>query len=179
MIFTGHILIGCPSSGKSTVAHEIQQNDQNCWIISTDQIRQKLYGNAAIQGNWLEIEKEIFRQIEQYLGAGHSIIYDATNAKPSWRRDFLEKATQFDNINWIGWYLKTPLEVCLKWNRQRSRQVPSDIIKKFYENLQEFPPTPTEGLTTIYEIPYHNNNLDLSVISQKNQYFTPENHHQI
>jgi predicted kinase len=84
-------LIGCPSSGKSTLTHQLINQIPNYRIISTDQIRQKLFGDESIQGNWQLIEAEIFTQIQQNLTAGNSIIYDATNAKRAWRMALLQK----------------------------------------------------------------------------------------
>ncbi|MBW4428061.1 MAG: ATP-binding protein [Nostoc desertorum CM1-VF14] len=50
-----HYLIGPPGSGKSTLAAQMSQLIPNSRIISTDQIRGKLYGNEEIQGDWAEI----------------------------------------------------------------------------------------------------------------------------
>lgn len=166
MTLTCHILMGCPSSGKSTVANQIKENNPNYQIVATDQIREQLYGNKTIQGNWIEIENEVLKQIAHYLNAGKPIIYDATNAKRIWRIELLQKLAVFKNTCWIGWYLKTPLRVCQDWNTQRSRQVPSDIIEQMYNDLERCPPLVEEGFTMIYEIPFKNNTLNLSVISQ-------------
>lgn len=162
-----HILIGCPSSGKSTVADKIKQNNPNYRIVSSDQIREQLYGDATIQGNWPEIETEIFKQINQHLNDGYPIIYDATNAKQVWRVELLQKLSQFNSIDWVGWYLKTPLAICLNWNDKRIRKVPPEIIQQMYEELQAFPPTISEGFTVVYEIPYQKNNLNLEIIDIK------------
>ncbi|MDR9404229.1 MAG: AAA family ATPase, partial [Halothece sp. Uz-M2-17] len=42
-----HILIGCPSSGKSTLAASIQKANPNYQIVSTDAIRADLFGDAT------------------------------------------------------------------------------------------------------------------------------------
>ncbi len=161
------ILIGCPSSGKSTIANQLLKKYSNYQLISTDQIRQQLFGNESIQGNWQIIEAEIFTQIQKHLTAGHSIIYDATNAKRSWRMALLQKLKTIDNLDIIGLHLQTPLEICKQWNQQRQRQVPESIIENYYQALKQFPPIPAEGFTAIYEIPYQNGNLDLTSLNEK------------
>ena len=157
-----HILIGCPSSGKSTFAKYIINQDSNCQIISTDKIREKLFGDENIQGNWKLIEVEIFKQIDSYIQAGKPIIYDATNAKRWWRISLLTKLAKYENIKWIGWYLKTPLKVCLEWNKQRSRQVPDEVIINLYQSLRNFPPLPAEGFFAVYDIPFRDGKLEVN-----------------
>jgi predicted kinase len=138
-------LIGCPSSGKSTLANQLIKQIPNYRIISTDQIRQKLFGDESIQGNWQLIETEIFAQIQQQLTAGNSIIYDATNAKRPWRIALLQKLKSIDNLDIIGLHLQTLLEICKQWNKQRQREVPEPIIESYYQALKQFPPIPAEG----------------------------------
>jgi predicted kinase len=99
-----HILIGCPSSGKSTIAKYIINQDSNYLIISTDKMREQLFGDDNIQGDWQLIEREVFRQIDSYIQAEKPIIYDATNAKRPWRISLLQKLAKYENVNWIGWY---------------------------------------------------------------------------
>ncbi|MEB3122346.1 MAG: ATP-binding protein [Snowella sp.] len=160
-------LIGCPSSGKSTLAYQLINQTPNYRIISTDQIRQKLFGDESIQGNWQLIEAEIFTQIQQNLTAGNSIIYDATNAKRAWRMALLQKLKSINNLDIIGLHLQTPLEICKQWNKQRQRQVPESIIESYYQALKQFPPIPAEGFTAIYDIPFQNGNLDLTSFTEK------------
>ncbi|MFH7241224.1 MAG: AAA family ATPase [Spirulina sp.] len=153
----GHLLIGPPGSGKSTLARQIQASLPQSCVVSTDQIRQTLYGNAAEQGAWPDIEAEVVRQIIQALGRGDAVIYDATNARRSWRVAFLQRLHPL-GIPWVGWYLKTPLALCQQRNLQRDRQVPAAVIETSYEALQRCPPSIAEGFVAIYalegEAPY-------------------------
>ena len=161
------ILISCPSSGKSTLADNLIKQDPSYYIVSTDKARAQLFGDESIQGNWQQVENEVFRQIQEYLNSGHSIIYDATNAKRPWRMELIQKLKQLGEIDIIGLHLKTPLEVCKQWNQQRQRQVPEAIIENYHQALKQFPPIPAEGFTAIYEIPYQNGNLDLTSLNEK------------
>ncbi|MGI0481701.1 AAA family ATPase [Geminocystis sp. CENA526] len=162
MSITSHILIGCPSSGKSTLANHIIQQDSNYQIVSTDNIRKQLFGDEKIQGDWQLIETEIFKQIDSYIQAGKPIIYDATNAKRWWRISLLKQLAKYNDINWIGWYLKTPLNLCLEWNQKRDRTVPDDVITNLYQSLRNFPPLPAEGFLAVYEIPFRDGKLEVN-----------------
>lgn len=147
-----HILIGCPSSGKTTLAEAIVEDDPSYKIVSTDKIREKLFGDETIQGNWSQIEAEVFRQLEGHLKAGHPVIYDATNAKRPWRMGLLRHLKQYQTVDWLGWYVKTPLGTCLQWNQTRERQVPEGVIKRMSESLKTFPPMAAEGFASVYEL---------------------------
>lgn len=157
-----HILIGCPSSGKSTLATHIINQDSNYQIVSSDNIRKQLFGDEKIQGDWQLIEVEIFKQIDSYIQAGKPIIYDATNAQRWWRISLLKQLAKYEQIDWIGWYLKTPLKVCLQWNQKRARTVPDRVIMNLYQSLRNFPPLPGEGFLAVYEIPFRDGKLDVN-----------------
>ncbi|AFY99371.1 WYL domain-containing protein [Calothrix sp. PCC 6303] len=149
-----HFLIGVPGSGKSTFAAALAKLGNNV-IISTDEIRTTLYGDAAIQGNWNEIENQALLLIQQAQTSKKSVIYDATNFKRAFRMDFLMKIKEDGEtlpLRWIAWYLKTPIETCIKWNQNRNRQVPQPIIETMSKLLANFPPLIAEGFATIEEI---------------------------
>ncbi len=147
-----HILIGCPSSGKSSLARQIQQETPHYQIISTDQIRAQLFGDETIQGNWSQVEALVYTAIDQALQAGVPIIYDATNAKRAWRMGLLQNLRQYPHVDWIGWYLKTPIETCLQWNQQRDRHVPESVIERMSHWLKQFPPDHGEGFTALHTL---------------------------
>ncbi|UAJ74634.1 ATP-binding protein (plasmid) [Synechocystis sp. PCC 7339] len=157
-----HVLIGCPASGKSTLAAYLHEAIPESQIISTDQIREELFGDASQQGNWASIQAKISVDIRQALSqrsasqcaVGKQIIYDATNAQKAWRSELLGNLQKFDNLKIIGWYLQTPLEVCYQRNRNRQRQVPEDVIEIYAMALEKYPPSKDEGFTELHYIPH-------------------------
>ena len=151
-LFPLHFLIGCPGSGKSFLAEQLQQRLPQYGIVSTDQIRLDLYGDEAIQGLWTEIEPEIFAQIHRLQTAGQGIIYDATNTQWVYRQQFLAKLKDHGITHINAWVLPTPLEVCLSRNQRRSRQVPPAIIQAMFDQMQQYPPQLSEGFQQIYEV---------------------------
>lgn len=161
-----HFLIGVPASGKSTFAQLLAQTG-DYKIISTDTIRQQLYGDEVIQGNWLKIEAEVINQIQEAIALNQGIIYDATNAQRAWRMDLLSKIEkQIGKIDWLGWYLNLDVKIAKKWNSQRDRTVPDNIIEKMSESLKTFPPHVAEGFIHIVEIKQAKQN-NLSFIEEK------------
>ena len=149
-----HFLIGLPASGKSTLASQVAAFG-NCRIVSTDRIREQLFGNEIIQGDWQTIQREVISQMGGAIAAGESIIYDATNAKRVWREDLLDTiARQFkgEQLRWIAWYVTTSVETCKEWNQGRSRKVPDEVIEAMAVSLKEVPPTAQEGFIAVVAV---------------------------
>ncbi|CAD5969464.1 hypothetical protein PCC9214_03713 [Planktothrix tepida] len=157
-------MIGVPGSGKSTIAQQLAEITQGV-IISTDRIREQLYGEEIIQGNWSEIEAEVLKQMEAAITSSQPIIYDATNAYPQWRLELLEKIALISpeiSRSWVAWVLETPIEICKQWNQNRQRHVPESVIEEMGKAIANFPPTLSEGFITIY--PVKPGYLDLKIL---------------
>ncbi len=161
-----HFLMGCPASGKSTLASLLHQAIPQSQIISTDKTREELFGASDKQGDWALVKERVFVQIVQAISDGKQIIYDATNAKKVWRTELLSELKQFDKLKIIGWHLQTPLEICYQRNSQRQRQVPLEVIYTYYLALQEFPPSKNEGFTELYQVAYDELARDFSRIKK-------------
>ncbi len=113
-----HLLIGPPASGKTTLSQSLAPL-LNATIISTDLIRKELWGDELYQGPWKRIEEKVLTQLHNCVSEGRSVLIDATHAKRPWRLAITQGIIFDQPIEWIGWWLKTPKEVCLKWNKER------------------------------------------------------------
>ena len=163
-----HCLIGPPGSGKSTLAQAwIARSPEYQWI-STDQIRQQLWGNADIQGNWSEIEAEVMRQIKAAITANRPVIYDATNARRAWRLDLMSKLAD-GKTQWMAWWLKTSISQCKAQNQARKRQVEAAVIQQMYQVLKAMPPLPAEGFAAVNALPMQDGRFDWAAIERKIQ----------
>ncbi|WP_299488719.1 ATP-binding protein [Acaryochloris sp. IP29b_bin.137] len=146
-----HFLVGIPGSGKTTFAHQLRELIPHSIVISPDQIREQLFGAEIIQGDWQEISQCISHQIGEAVQSKSSIIYDATNIRASWRRDFLEEYSTL-RLKWLCWHLSTPIKVCIHRNQSRSRNVPIDVIIQYAKYLNETPPTESEGFIRLVQV---------------------------
>ena len=147
-----HLLIGPPASGKTTLAATLAPLLQ-AELISTDAIREQLYGDASIQGHWLEVQDQLHRAIADHVAAGRSVLIDATHARRPWRLAITQRLRLPLPVEWIGWWLRTPRDVCVEWNRQRPRQVPELVIHQFAAALDDpvFGPDRSEGFSALVD----------------------------
>ncbi len=144
------VMIGIPGSGKSTLIQRWSETQQ-CLVISTDQIRAQLFGDEAIQGDWLLIWREVQRQFRDAIAqiqtrTADFAIYDATNTRRRNRRAVIALARAVGFTEMIGVWLDPPLELCVQRNQARFRQVPDEVLQKMYRQLWSCPPRLHEGL---------------------------------
>ncbi len=73
------MLIGMPASGKSTLAQQMANHWPDAVVISSDQIRSRLFGDANAQQDWQRVQAEIDTELTQAIAAGQTVTYDATS----------------------------------------------------------------------------------------------------
>jgi predicted kinase len=160
------LLIGLPGSGKSFWATKLRQDCPRRRVISTDEIRSRLFGNAATQGTWLKIWRTVgleFRQAVQQIAQGEvtEAVYDATNAVRRQRRKAIALARQCGFTQITGVWINPPVELCLERNQRRDRTVPLAVILKMHRSLTAAPPALPEGLDDLIEVGSESQTIDL------------------
>lgn len=130
------VMVGAPGSGKSTASAELFKGDDPTTyvVISGDDIREELYGNADIQGNYTEIHDRMLEILEENVGK--NIILDGTHYRASYRKEAIAMLNSYGYIDITAVIVDRPLEVCLSQNASRSRVVPTHVIEKMHKCLQ-------------------------------------------
>lgn len=126
-------LIGLPGSGKSTYAKKIAE-ETNAVILSSDDLRFQMFGDANDQEHNAEVFAELHRRCKDLLSKHVNIIYDATNINQKKRTAFLKELNGID-CHKKAVVFATPYELCLENNLKRERKVPEEVIKRMRENF--------------------------------------------
>ena len=149
----GHLLIGPPGSGKSTLA-AILAPLLPARVIANDVLREQLWGDANAQGPWSELEPHLHGAIDRAIADGDNVLVDATHAQLNWRQGLMQRSMGGQHLPWTGWWLQTPLDQCLVWNRCRQRCVPEAVIRAMHLSLNSPPNRPdlSEGFTSLIRL---------------------------
>lgn len=157
------IMCGLPASGKSTIA----KNIKNSIVISTDDIREEINGDANNQENANLIFDTAFNRIKENLinKEFENIIFDATNIDYKRRMDIINKFKKYaDNIE--CYFVWTTYEECLERNSKRDRKVPEEVIKRMYFNF--YIPQLFEGFNNVRIIDNSNlKEIDIDYLKEK------------
>ncbi len=151
------LLIGLPGSGKSTWARRFVQQFPRYEVLSTDETRALLYGDAVVQGEWPQIWQQLALRLQQGIQAidlqiCEGIIFDATNAQRRRRRELLKTFRDIGYSDIGGVWFDTPLALCLDRNQQRDRTVPPEVILKMHRELVGGPPHIDDGFDWLMRI---------------------------
>jgi predicted kinase len=162
-----HLLIGQPASGKTTLARALAPlltapGESPALVLSTDAIRAEVFGDAAVQGPWVDIQQRLHQRIQAAVAAGIPVIVDATHARRAWRLAITQALPLPAPVEWIGWWLYTPLPTSLEWNAERQRPVPVPVIQEMAAALVDpnFGPSRAEGFAALCAVvPTHHADL--------------------
>ena len=128
------VMVGAPGAGKSTLATRLAENE-NAFVISGDEVRAELYGDAANQGNWEEINDRIEELVSESVGV--PVVLDGTHYLSSYRKEALTllRSYGYDEVEAV--VVNPPLEDCIFRNANRHRGVPRHVVLNMHEKLQK------------------------------------------
>ena len=128
------ILCGIPGSGKSTYAKNCIERNANAIHLSSDAIRNELYGDENIQGNPGDIFSLMQKRAVEALNNGRDVLYDATNITRKDRAGIISVCPKFAKIEChIVW---APIETCLERDANRDRTVGKEVIDRMLKRFQ-------------------------------------------
>ena len=137
-----YVMCGISGSGKSTYAKSIQSSARNrTIIISTDELRAMLYGNASDQTDPELIFNMAYAMIQMLLERDYNVIFDAMNLKARARKGLINQFRGIATMECVVCNVSAE-EAC---HRQtlRERHVPEDIV--FAQSKRMSIPTYDEG----------------------------------
>jgi predicted kinase len=137
------IAVGLPASGKSTYGERLKDYT----IISSDKIREEVFGNINDQAHNTEVFNIIFKRTRETLKAGGNVYLDATNLIAKRRIAFINSFKDIPNVSFSCVLFVPPYETCLERNSKRDRKVPEEVIAKMLRRFE--PPHYSEGFEKI------------------------------
>lgn len=140
------LLIGLPGSGKSTWAERFATNRNYTVIISSDKIREELYGDEATQGDNNKIFSLVRERTEEALKDCKDVIIDATNMTIKDRSAYFDIAKTYE-ADVIGILFDIPVEECKRRNSKRDRVVPDFVYNKMMKRYEH--PQLSEGFAML------------------------------
>ena len=150
----GIVLIGAPGIGKSTFAKNyITHKNQNIKIFSTDDVsltltkQHDVYRRGSSELN--------LKKLFMFIKSGGSFIYDTTGVKKH-NVESVTKEARDNGYNIVYVHLVGTLDLSLKQNLQRERNVPEDVIKNIYSeqftNMKYFSSLNPDTYYIVYNI---------------------------
>ncbi len=172
--------IGPPASGKTTYFNEKYKN-KDYFYISSDKIREELYGDEAIQGDPKEVFKILYDRI---LENKEKNIYLDTTLMSKKTQNIFEEFCNKHKIEFKYIIFCKEIETLFENNKKRGRQVPEEVILAMVRafNLPKF--KDIEKIineVNVYQMkrkcdgfnqnnPHHNETLDIHMSKTFNWY---------
>lgn len=169
-----YMMIGFPGSGKSYYAKMLAKSVK-CNIVSSDEIREEMFGDVNDQAHNKEVFEEVHRRVNMHLKNGENCIYDATNISRKRRVGFLNTLNRYRDVKKIAVLMCTDIDICLRQNKSRDRNVPEDVIMRMFRHLS-FPKL-EEGFDEIITVSHKDNQVDLQSYFYKTVGFDQDNEH--
>ena len=145
------VLCGISGSGKSTFAKYLLDSNPKIAIACPDLVREKLYGDASIQGDGKKVFQMAFDIVELSGKIKADCVFDATNTTKKARKQVIEHGRKyFDFI--ICYYFYPSLVKSINNQTKRERQVPREVLTRQINQWQT--PTLDEGFDYVCEIKY-------------------------
>lgn len=125
--------VGCPGSGKTYWAKQMLDK-YGIKSVSSDQVREDLYGDASIQGDYQEVFNTVYDAICNLFDKGEqAVILDATNVTRYVRQKAIFNTYPTEIVYVI---LPDDLEKALFNNKKRDRVVPEAIVRRMYKTYK-------------------------------------------
>jgi predicted kinase len=139
------VMVGLYGSGKSSVAKEIAETEENTIIVSSDAIREELTGKVEDQSKNEEVFKVFHKRIREALENNTNVIADATNITIRSRRAIIENIKGIE-CRKIAYLIPRPFDQCKLDNLNRQHPVPEEVL---------------DGQLRKFQIPFYEEGWDL------------------
>lgn len=138
------VMVGLPGSGKSFIAKQLAEVNDDISIVSSDAIREEFYGDANDQSHNDKVFRIVNKRLKEGLMAEKKVILDATNISKKRRKALLRDLKYPKSMAIV---MAVPEYICKKRDEERDRHVGPDVINRMMKNW--CPPHYSEGFDFI------------------------------
>ena len=138
------VMVGLPGSGKSFIAKQLAEVNDDISIVSSDAIREEFYGDANDQSHNDKVFRIVNKRLKEGLIAEKKVILDATNISKKRRKALLRDLKYPKSMAIV---MAVPEYICKKRDEERDRHVGPDVINRMIKNW--CPPHYSEGFDFI------------------------------
>ncbi|MGD2175608.1 MAG: AAA family ATPase [Candidatus Brocadiaceae bacterium] len=127
-----NILVGPAGCGKSSWA--LERLDHTI-MVSSDRMRRELTGDPSDQSQNYLVFQRCMDRVRAELGRGREVTFDATNYSEE-LRSMPVQAGRWSGARIVSYFFDVSLAESLRRNRDRSRMVPEEVIRRHYRLLE-------------------------------------------
>ena len=142
------VIVGVPGSGKTTYCNKYVESHAGEHVVhlSSDKLRKELLGDTNDQSQNGKIFQEMKTRALNYLDAGCTVLYDATNITRKDRQHILDACPRYVIKEAVVCW--APVSMCIQRDSNRDRSVGKEVIDKMLKRFQV--PYFDEGFDKIY-----------------------------
>lgn len=126
------LLCGISGSGKSTL---IADRYAKATVISLDDIREQRFGERLSQTNNDKVVATAHRRLNTLLRPGHTVIWDATNYRQSYRQPLIDIGRRHHACIEIV-LLQVSKATALSRNAEREHAIPAEAIERQIQRFE-------------------------------------------
>jgi predicted kinase len=148
------MMIGVPSGGKSTLAHQLRGVNEDYYIVSRDNIVTAMGNTLNYNEAWKtvdhkQVDKLLNERLSLLLEAKKDIILDMTNLTKASRRRRLSQVSS-EYAKWAMYFPLTYREMMQRAaiRAQEGKSIPGKVLTEMFESLEE--PTKDEGFDGVF-----------------------------
>lgn len=143
------LLSAAPAAGKSTWAKNYAKNNDNVYIVSSDEIRKEITGSFQIFTQESQVWATFNERIHEFAKRHEkvTVIADAVNDSNSLRKMYAEATQYFDKQILV--FFDKPYEVLVEQNHMRNpdKWVIIEALERIFKRLEK----PSEEVIRLYD----------------------------
>ena len=141
------LLSAIPGSGKSTWSKAYQREHPNTYIVSSDDVRQRVSGGLQNFDKEPLVWETFLADLQAHQGEDCTVIADATNLQNRYRTYYYENTPGYDKHILV--VFDVPFDVCMAQNKMRvAERIVSD---EAMHSLQDEFEDPSDEVLAMYD----------------------------